>query len=83
MNKIRLNAYSYADHNKNVLKREKNIFIQLQTWDHEQNMLSLLKRASSLPIESDHHKHQSLAVEWDPADEEGNHHTHWEKEGII
>ena len=48
---------------------------RVNAWDHEENMLSLLQSHSPLPIQGNHNKHQSLAVEWDPADEEGNNHS--------
>ena len=59
-----------------------SLYEWLYTWDHEEDVLSLLETTSPLPVQGNHHKHQSLAVEWDPADEEGNHYRNW-KNGMV
>ena len=39
-------------------------------------MLGVLGAGAPLPVQRHHHEHQPLAVEGDPADEEGHHHHH-------
>ena len=44
--------------------------------DHEEDVLGVLRAGAPLPVQRHHHEHQPLAVEGDPADEEGHHHHH-------
>ena len=43
--------------------------------NHEEDMLSLLQRASPISKQGDHNEQKPLTVERDPTEEEGNHHN--------
>ena len=45
--------------------------------DHEEDVLGLADAGAPLPVQRHHHKHQPLAVEGDPADEEGHDQNHY------
>ena len=47
------------------------------TWECEEEMLNRGEGGGPLPIQCDQDKHQSLRVEWSPAEEEGKHHNNW------
>ena len=54
---------------------ENGVKVVSDSRNHEEDMLSLLQRASPISKQGDNNEQKPLTVERDPTEEEGNHHN--------